>query len=96
MALIHFIDEINKSTRNLIKGYLKVLVSPIFFKTKMFCFCSVSRFFSDSFNLMVKMLNMQRNFNFEKKTKQVVKPFVKPFEKVGIVPIYDEAAAVRN
>lgn len=44
---------------------------------------------------MVKMLNIQRNFNFEN-TKQTVKPFVKPFEKFGIVPVYDEVAAVRN
>jgi len=71
MAQTHFVNEINKSAGNPTKRYLKVLISPAFFNTKLFCFCSVSRLSPDSFYLMAKMLSIQRNFNFEN-TKQTV------------------------
>lgn len=96
MVWIHFVNEINKSAGNPIKKYLRVFVSPTFFNTKMFCFCSVSRLFPDSFYLMAKMLRIQRNINFETQLQNKQSQLVKPFEKFGIIPVYAEAAAFRN
>lgn len=45
---------------------------------------------------MAKMLSNQRNFDFENQLQSKLLQFVNTFKKIGIIPVYAEAAAFRN